>query len=145
MPVVASVDLDSGAGEILKESSAVGFDSAYVSRPEPLTFPGANGKEAHGIFYAPTSADFEGPADEKPPLLLMSHGGPTSATSASLNLKIQYYTSRGFAVLDVNYGGSSGYGRRYRERLHGQWGVLDVDDCCAGARFLYVSWARRCV
>jgi len=136
MPVVASMDVNGGKLKILKESSAVGFDSAYVSRPEPMAFPGANGGEAHGFFYAPRNPDFAAPAGEKPPLLVMSHGGPTSATAASLNPKIQYYTSRGFAVLDVNYGGSSGYGRRYRESLYGRWGVLDVDDCCAGAKFL---------
>jgi len=88
------------------------------------------------LFYPPQNPDYAGPADERPPLLVISHGGPTAATSSELNLRIQYWTSRGIGVLDVNYGGSTGYGRTYRERLNGQWGVVDVDDCVNGARHL---------
>jgi dipeptidyl aminopeptidase/acylaminoacyl peptidase len=91
---------------------------------------------AYGFFYPPTNREFVGPEDELPPLLVRSHGGPTSAASTALNLSIQFWTSRGVAVLDVNYGGSTGYGRAYRRRLMGQWGLVDVDDCVNGARHL---------
>jgi dipeptidyl aminopeptidase/acylaminoacyl peptidase len=92
--------------------------------------------KAHGFFYPPANPDFAAPTGELPPLMVISHGGPTGATSTSLRYGIQYWTSRGFAVLDVNYGGSSGYGRRYRMRLNGNWGIVDVEDCCNGARWL---------
>jgi dipeptidyl aminopeptidase/acylaminoacyl peptidase len=88
------------------------------------------------LFYRPHNPDFTAPSDEKPPLLVRCHGGPTSAASSGLNLGIQYWTSRGIAVLDVNYGGSTGFGRAYRDRLHGQWGIVDVEDCINGAKFL---------
>jgi dipeptidyl aminopeptidase/acylaminoacyl peptidase len=91
---------------------------------------------AHGFFYAPRNKDFAAPAGERPPLVVHSHGGPTGATTASFRPSYQYWTSRGFAVVDVNYGGSTGYGRAYRERLRGQWGVVDVEDCVAAAEFL---------
>jgi len=90
----------------------------------------------YGYFYRPRNSDYTAPANEKPPLIVITHGGPTSSSSASLKYSIQYWTSRGIAVLDVNYGGSSGYGRAYRERLNGQWGIVDVDDCVNGARYL---------
>ena len=88
------------------------------------------------MFYPPHNPDYAAPDGEKPPLLVKCHGGPTSAASSTLNLGIQYWTSRGIAVLDVNYGGSSGFGRAYRDRLHLNWGVVDVDDCINGAKFL---------
>jgi dipeptidyl aminopeptidase/acylaminoacyl peptidase len=88
------------------------------------------------LFYPPHNADYAAPEGEKPPLLVKCHGGPTSAASSTLNLGIQYWTSRGIAVLDVNYGGSSGFGRAYRNRLQLNWGVVDVDDCINGAKFL---------
>jgi dipeptidyl aminopeptidase/acylaminoacyl peptidase len=91
---------------------------------------------AHAFFYAPKNPDFVGPEEERPPLVVVSHSGPTAATSGTLNPLIQHWTSRGIAVLDVNYGGSTGYGRAYRQRLEGQWGVVDVDDCVNGAHFL---------
>src|SRR5439155_15848138 len=94
------------------------------------------GRTAHAFFYPPRNRDCQAPADEKPPLLVMSHGGPTSATSTAFRPGIQYWTSRGIAVLDVNYGGSTGFGREYRQRLDGEWGVVDVDDCANGARYL---------
>src|SRR5439155_16250977 len=90
----------------------------------------------HAFFYRPRNRDHVAPAGERPPLLVMSHGGPTSSTSTALRLGIQYWTSRGIAVLDVNYGGSTGYGRAYRRRLDGRWGIVDVDDCVNGARYL---------
>jgi len=101
-----------------------------------IASPTENGLTAHGFFYPPRNRDYTAPAGERPPLLVVSHGGPTSATSDTFSLKLQYWTSRGFAVLDVNYGGSTGYGREYRQRLYGQWGILDVDDCANGARYL---------
>ncbi|MBI4474891.1 MAG: S9 family peptidase, partial [Acidobacteria bacterium] len=91
---------------------------------------------AFALYYVPKNKDFVGPANERPPLIVISHGGPTSATTSGLKLGIQFWTSRGFAVVDVNYGGSTGYGREYRERLQGQWGIVDVEDCINAARYL---------
>jgi dipeptidyl aminopeptidase/acylaminoacyl peptidase len=112
------------------------LDPGYFLPPQAIEFPTENGLTAHALFYAPCNPDYAAPDTEKPPLLVKSHGGPTSAAQTTLNLNIRYWTSRGIAVLDVNYGGSSGYGRAYRNRLKGQWGVVDVDDCVNGARFL---------
>ena len=121
---------------VLYRSSTVQIDAGYLSVPRAVEFPTERGLTAHALFYAPRNRDYSAPAAERPPLLVKSHGGPTSAASTTLNLGIQYWTSRGVAVLDVNYGGSTGYGRAYRERLKRQWGVVDVDDCVNGARFL---------
>jgi dipeptidyl aminopeptidase/acylaminoacyl peptidase len=102
-----------------------------------VEFPTEGGVTAHGFFHAPRNRDFVPTRrDEKPPLVVMVHGGPTGSTATALRMSIQYYTSRGIAVLDVNYGGSTGYGRKYRERLAGKWGVVDVDDACNGAKHL---------
>ena len=101
-----------------------------------MEFPTSGGKTAFGLFYPPHNPDYVGGADERPPLLVKCHGGPTSSASSTLNLGIQFWTSRGIAVLDVNYGGSTGFGREYRERLKLSWGVVDVDDCVNGAKFL---------
>lgn len=131
-----SLDPENGQYEVIKRSSSLEVDEGYLSRPEAIEFPTTNGLTAYGFFYRPRNRDYTAPAGEKPPLLVMSHGGPTSATSAVLSLRTQYWTSRGIAVLDVNYGGSSGYGREYRRRLDGAWGVVDVDDCCNGALYL---------
>jgi dipeptidyl aminopeptidase/acylaminoacyl peptidase len=133
---VALLDVQSGAIEVLKRTSDLELDEGYFSTPETIEFPTEKGLTAFGFFYAPRNRDYAAPAGEKPPLLVMSHGGPTGATSATLSLKVQFYASRGVAVLDVNYGGSSGYGREYRERLTDNWGIVDVDDCCNGARYL---------
>ena len=122
--------------DVIKAASKKKTDTGYLSTPQSVEFPTENGLTAYGIFYAPHNKDYAAPADERPPLLVLSHGGPTSASPMSLRSNIQYWTSRGFAVLDVNYGGSTGYGRAYRERLNGQWGVVDVDDCVNGARYL---------
>jgi dipeptidyl aminopeptidase/acylaminoacyl peptidase len=108
----------------------------YLSRPEALDFSTGNNERAYAFFYPPANKDWQAPASEKPPLIVMSHGGPTAMTNSGLNLKIQFWTSRGFCVLDVNYRGSTGYGRQYRERLYGQWGLADVADCIAGAQSL---------
>jgi dipeptidyl aminopeptidase/acylaminoacyl peptidase len=133
---LVSLDLITRNLQVLRRSREVNVDSAYLSPPQPIEFPTEHSLTAHGIFYPPQNLDCAGPAGEKPPLLVMGHGGPTSATSTSLRYTIQYWTSRGIAVLDVNYGGSSGYGREYRERLKRRWGIVDVDDCVNGARYL---------
>jgi len=133
---ILRLDLATRRVEVLRRSSDVALDAGYVSVPQAIEFPTENGLTAHGLFYAPRNRDYVASSDERLPLLVMSHGGPTSATSSALRLEIQYWTSRGIAVLDVNYGGSTGYGRAYRERLNGQWGVVDVDDCVNGARYL---------
>jgi dipeptidyl aminopeptidase/acylaminoacyl peptidase len=133
---VVSLDLATNAFKILRRSRDKAVDAAYLVTPEPIEFPTEQGLTAHGYFYPPHNRGYAASKDEKPPLLVMSHGGPTSSSSSSLKYSIQYWTSRGIAVLDVNYGGSSGYGRAYRERLNGQWGTVDVDDCVNGARYL---------
>lgn len=134
----AIVRLDLQTGEILelRRSSTLEIDPAYISEPEPIEFPTGNGLTAYGFYYAPKNPDYIAPSQERPPLLVKSHGGPTASTSATFSPSIQYWTSRGIAVLDVNYGGSTGYGREYRERLKGRWGIVDVDDCINGAKFL---------
>jgi dipeptidyl aminopeptidase/acylaminoacyl peptidase len=131
-----AVDPDTGQYEVLRRSSAVALDMGYLSEPEPVEFPTEGGLTAHAFYYPPKNKDFTAPADERPPLIVISHGGPTGFSPGVLKLGTQFWTSRGFAVLDVNYGGSAGYGRAYRQRLYGQWGVVDVDDCVNGARYL---------
>ncbi|HEX4836113.1 MAG TPA: S9 family peptidase [bacterium] len=128
-------DLGTGRPEILRRSTTATIDPGYLSRPDALEFPTEHGRTAHAFFYSPHNRDYAAPAGERPPLVVRSHGGPTGAVGTLLNLEIQFWTSRGFAVLDVNYGGSTGYGRPYRERLYGQWGIVDVDDCVNGARY----------
>jgi dipeptidyl aminopeptidase/acylaminoacyl peptidase len=108
----------------------------YLSVPESVSYPSSGGRTAHAFFYPPKNDDVGAPAGTRPPLIVISHGGPTSMASSTLKLATQFWTSRGFAVLDVNYGGSSGFGREYRDALRGQWGIVDVDDCIAGARYL---------
>ena len=122
--------------ENLRRASATAVDPGYLSAPRPIEFPTEYGLTAHAFYYPPRNVDYVAPEGEKPPLLVKSHGGPTAATSVSLSLSIQYWTSRGIGVLDVNYGGSTGYGREYRDRLKGRWGIVDVDDCVNGARYL---------
>jgi len=133
---VVLMDIETGRTRELRRTTDLVLDEGYLSVPESVEFPTVGERTAHGLFYPPRNRDFTAPAEERPPLVVMVHGGPTSATSSALKLGIQYYTSRGLAVLDVNYGGSTGYGRAYRERLYGLWGVVDVDDCCAGAAHL---------
>jgi dipeptidyl aminopeptidase/acylaminoacyl peptidase len=128
-----------GAPDLLRASSALGLEPGFVSVAEPVSFPTTDGDVAHGFFYPPRHPGFLPPEGERPPLLVLAHGGPTGATSPALSLAVQFWTTRGFAVLDVNYRGSSGYGRAYRDRLRGAWGVRDVDDCVAGARHLGVA------
>jgi dipeptidyl aminopeptidase/acylaminoacyl peptidase len=133
---VVQWEVGTGALTVLRRSNELPIDPGYLSVAQPIEFPTENGVTAHAFFYPPRNWDYSAPPDDRPPLVVMSHGGPTSATSAALTLSIQFWTSRGFAVLDVNYGGSTGFGRAYRERLNGQWGVVDVDDCVNGARYL---------
>jgi dipeptidyl aminopeptidase/acylaminoacyl peptidase len=135
-PAVVRIAIPSGDVEILKRSRDRSIEPGYLSVPTAIDFPTEQGHTAHALFYAPANQDFVAPADERPPLMVLSHGGPTSATSAVLNLGVQFWTSRGFAVVDVDYGGSTGYGRDYRDRLRGDWGIVDVDDCVNAAQWL---------
>jgi dipeptidyl aminopeptidase/acylaminoacyl peptidase len=133
------MDLGSGKIETLKKSTTVADDAElarHFTRVESLEFPTEGQRTAFGLYYPAFHPDYQGPENERPPLLVKCHGGPTAAASSTLDLRIQYWTSRGIAVLDVNYGGSTGFGRAYRERLDGNWGIVDVNDCINGARFL---------
>jgi dipeptidyl aminopeptidase/acylaminoacyl peptidase len=133
---VMQIDLDTGEAEPLKTASPVDIDPVYISEPEAIEFPTASGLTAHAFIYPPRHPEFTGTHGDRPPLIVISHGGPTTATTARFDVAIQYWTTRGFAVADVNYGGSSGYGRPYRERLNGQWGIVDVEDAVNAARHL---------
>ena len=133
---VVRVDLASGTVDTLRRGSTLAIDAGYISVAEAMEFPTAGGARAHMFYYPPRNKDFGAPAGERPPLVVISHGGPTSAARPTLDLQIQYWTSRGFAVADVNYRGSSGYGRAYREALNGQWGIADVEDVISALRFL---------
>jgi dipeptidyl aminopeptidase/acylaminoacyl peptidase len=130
--------LDSPTGQLtpLRRSSSAEIATGYISEPRPIEFPTAHGRTAHALYYPPTNQDYTAPPGSKPPLIVEIHGGPTSVSFSGFSPQIQYWTSRGFAIVDVNYGGSTGYGREYRERLYGQWGVVDVEDCANAARYL---------
>ena len=133
------LDLETGKTETLRKSTNAGGDPAltrYFTKVEAVEFPTDGNRKAFGLYYPAFSPDYQAPDGEKPPLLVKCHGGPTAAASSTLDLRIQYWTSRGISVLDVNYGGSTGFGRAYRERLDGNWGIVDVNDCVNGARFL---------
>jgi dipeptidyl aminopeptidase/acylaminoacyl peptidase len=130
------IDLATQSIEVLRRSSTSVIDRGYLSVPGVITFPTSDGEVAHGFFYPPQNQDFAAPEGELPPLIVESHGGPTGSTDTGLDVKLQYWTSRGFAVLDVNYRGSTGYGRAYREQLNDKWGIADVDDCVYGALHL---------
>ncbi|QBQ55523.1 S9 family peptidase [Nitrosococcus wardiae] len=132
-PAVVQLDLSSGGLEVLRRASEITIDPDYFSIAKAIQFPTEGGALSHAFFYPPKNKDFIGLPDERPPLLVVSHGGPTAATDNTLDLKVQYWTSRGIAVLDVNYRGSSYYGREYRQQLEGQWGLADVADCVNGA------------
>ena len=133
---IVKLDLEASKEQILRRSGDLTIDPGYLSLPEAIAFPTADNLTAHAWYYPPTNQDYEAPPEELPPLIVKSHGGPTAAASVDLNLRIQYWTSRGFGYLDVNYGGSIGYGRQYRQRLDGKWGIVDVDDCVNGAKYL---------
>ncbi len=108
----------------------------YFSNPEAVTFPSENDEPAHGFFYPPQNKDFSGPAGQLPPLIVKVHGGPVGAASTALDLSIQFWTSRGFAVFDINHRGSTGYGRKYRKKLYPNWGLVELEDVAAGVRWL---------
>jgi dipeptidyl aminopeptidase/acylaminoacyl peptidase len=134
---IIQFDISAGKAQVLRREANVIIDSRYLSQPEEVRFPTEDGLTSFGFFYRPKNQDYTAPADSKPPLLIICHGGPTSAANNSLSLEnIQYWTSRGIAVCAVNYGGSTGYGREYRERLRDKWGIVDVDDCANAARYL---------
>lgn len=132
---VVRFDWDTHSFETLRRSSQADVDDGFLSTPRPVEFPTAEGLTAHAFFYAPRNKKFQAPLEERPPLIVISHGGPTASATQSLNLSIQYWTSRGIAVMDVNYGGSTGYGRAYRQRLTGRWGIVDRKDCVNAAKY----------
>jgi dipeptidyl aminopeptidase/acylaminoacyl peptidase len=136
---IVRVNLRTQQIETVREVGRLEVPAGYFSIPEAIEFPTRDGETAHAYHYPPQNQDYRGAAGELPPLLVNSHGGPTSRAGTAHDLDVQFWTSRGFAVLDVNYRGSTGYGREYREKLKGNWGVLDVTDCIDGARYL----ARR--
>ena len=133
---VVSLDFASRAVEVLRESLSVDLDQSLFSVPRTIEFPTEGGLTAHAHHYPPSNPASVAPEGERPPLIVMSHGGPTGESTPEFDLRKQYFTSRGFAVVDVNYGGSTGYGRAYRQRLVGNWGVVDMMDCINAARYL---------
>jgi dipeptidyl aminopeptidase/acylaminoacyl peptidase len=133
---VLELDLATGAYRVLQQSFELALDRALVSEPRAIEFPTTDGATSHALYYPPKNPAFVAPKGELPPLLVISHGGPTAQTSSALRLDIQFWTSRGFAVVDVDYRGSTGYGRAYRNALRGNWGVADVDDCAHAALYL---------
>jgi dipeptidyl aminopeptidase/acylaminoacyl peptidase len=133
---VVRIDLATGTAETLKRASTHEVEAGYLAVPESIEFPTGRAQTAHAFYYPPHNQDCAVPDDERPPLIVVSHGGPTTAASATCDMRVQFWTSRGFAVVDVNYGGSSGFGRAYRQRLNGQWGLVDVEDCVNAARHL---------
>jgi dipeptidyl aminopeptidase/acylaminoacyl peptidase len=135
-PALVRLDVTRRVVEVVRSSRPHPGDPGYTSVPQAIAFPTAGGQTAHGWYYPPANRDFVGPPGQAPPLLVVAHGGPTSFSPAVYRPEFQFWTSRGFAVADVNYGGSTGYGRAYRNRLRGQWGVVDVDDCIHAARYL---------
>ncbi len=135
-PAVVRVDLATGRTEVVKRSVRVEVEPGFVSVARPIEFGTADGSTAHAFFYPPANRDHMGPPGERPPLVVMTHGGPTGSRPSALDMEIQFFTSRGMGVVDVNYRGSTGYGRAYRDALKGQWGLADVEDCAAAARHL---------
>lgn len=130
---------NTGKTTVHRKATAVADDPAvsrYLSNPKPVKFPTSGGAFAFGLFYPPLNPDFTGPEGERPPLVVKCHGGPTASASSTLDLRTQFWTSRGIAVIDVDYRGSTGYGREYRDRLHLNWGIVDVEDCAAAVRYL---------
>jgi len=133
---VVRIDLESHAVETLRASSTLSLSPDDISVPEPIEFSGDGGDRAHAFYYVPRNAQHSAPSGDRPPVVVISHGGPTTAANATLDLRVQFWTSRGFAVVDVNYGGSSGFGRPYRQRLNGRWGIVDVRDVVEAAQFM---------
>ncbi|HEX4731118.1 MAG TPA: prolyl oligopeptidase family serine peptidase [Solirubrobacterales bacterium] len=135
-PAIFVLDVGSGELETVRDAVDETVDPGLLSEPRAIEFPTSDGDVSHAFYYPPTNADFVGPEDERPPLIVVSHGGPTAHERPALDTEFLFWTSRGFGVVDVNYRGSSGYGRAYREKLKGNWGVVDTEDCVAAARFL---------
>jgi dipeptidyl aminopeptidase/acylaminoacyl peptidase len=133
---LVKLDLNTLETQVLRRAREEIIDPAYVSIPETIEFPTEHGKTAYAFYYPPKNKDYEAPAGERPPLLVMSHGGPTASAGTTLRYGVQFWTSHGIAVVDVDYGGSTGYGRDYRKRLEGNWGIVDVNDCVNAARYL---------
>jgi len=133
---IVKLDMATREWEVLRESNDARLNEAYFSIPREIEFPTRHRRKAYAFYYPPRNPDFRGRKGEKPPLVVKAHGGPTHAAAPTFDLQIQFFTSRGFAVLDVNYGGSTGYGREYRGRLNGTWGMIDVEDCANGAKHL---------
>jgi dipeptidyl aminopeptidase/acylaminoacyl peptidase len=133
---IVQIDLESKDTEILHRSREITVSKQYISTPDTIEFPTENRRTAFAFFYPPKNPEYEAPEGERPPLLVVSHGGPTSASPSILRYEIQYWTSRGIGVVDVNYGGSTGHGREYRKRLNDQWGIVDVQDCVNATRYL---------
>jgi dipeptidyl aminopeptidase/acylaminoacyl peptidase len=133
---LVEIDVTNRKCEVIRRSSSIEAKSEWTSVPQAIEFPTAGGLTAHAFYYPPKNPDFTGPLGESPPLLVLIHGGPTAATAGQFRLTTQYWTSRGFGVCDVNYGGSTGYGREYRNRLRDNWGVVDVADAANAAKYL---------
>ena len=133
---IVKLNLATGKWDVLQKSTYASLHVSYLSIPREVQFATKPDRSAYGFYYPPTNPVYRSRPGEKPPLLVKVHGGPTHAAAASFDLQIQFFTSRGFAVLDVNYGGSTGYGKKYRERLNGMWGSVDVEDSANGAKFL---------
>jgi dipeptidyl aminopeptidase/acylaminoacyl peptidase len=140
-PELVRVSDGGGAVEVLRRSQPARLPPEWVSVGEPFTFPTGEGEEAHAIYYPPQNPEQVAPPGEKPPVIVTSHGGPTSAASSVLELRTQFWTTRGFGVVDVDYRGSTGYGRAFRRSLEGRWGLADAEDCAAAAEQL-VRWGR---
>ena len=133
---IVSLDLATGEHTVIHETGERVVAPGYLSVAEAITFPTAGGGEAYGYYYAPVNADYSAPTGELPPLMVLMHGGPTGATSPAFSPAKQFWTSRGFAVVDVNYRGSTGYGRKFRQALNGQWGIVDLEDAVAATKYL---------
>ena len=133
---IVAIDSDTHEIETIRASASPEIDPSYFSEAEAITYPSADGRSSHAYYYAPRNPDFAAPDGELPPLVTFIHGGPTSATNPGFALAVQYWTTRGFAVVDVNYGGSTGYGTAYRKSLNGNWGIVDREDCEAAANYL---------
>lgn len=132
----AIVEVSGGASRVLRSSSQEHLSNDLISAAQAVSWTSSDGETVHGFYYAPKNPEFSAPEGSLPPLLVNVHGGPTSSARPGLSIAVQYWTSRGFAFLDVNYRGSTGYGRKYRQRLNGHWGLLDVQDCAEGAQYV---------
>ncbi|MEA3288220.1 MAG: S9 family peptidase [Candidatus Marinimicrobia bacterium] len=133
---IVAMDLYSGKSQVLRKASETDLDDIYISSAEMITFEPRPGELTYAWYYPPLNPDYQAPPAEKPPLIVLSHGGPTGYSSGAFSLIVQYWTTRGFAIVDVNYSGSTGFGRKYRQRLVGNWGIRDVEDCAAAAAHL---------